>query len=99
MSLTDTAVRQIKSKAKDFKLSDANGLFLLVKTTGAKYWRLKYRYFGAEKLLALGVYPEVRLAEARRGAEDARRLLRDGIDPNEFRKLINPASIYICYAA
>ncbi len=87
MPLTDTAARQAKPKAKDYKLSDAGGLFLLVKTNGSKYWRLKYRYLGAEKLLALGVYPEVKLAGARRGADEARQQLRDGVDPGELRKI------------
>lgn len=86
MPLTDTAVKQAKPREKDYKLSDAAGLFLLVKANGAKYWRLKYRYLGAEKLLALGVYPDVKLAEARRGADDARRQLREGSDPGEQRK-------------
>ncbi|HEY3698963.1 MAG TPA: integrase arm-type DNA-binding domain-containing protein [Spongiibacteraceae bacterium] len=87
MSLTDLTVRLVKPKDKDFKLADANGLFLLVKKTGAKYWRFKYRYLGAEKLLALGVYPEVKLSEARRKVDDARKQLREGIDPSELRKV------------
>ncbi|MCW5580828.1 MAG: integrase arm-type DNA-binding domain-containing protein [Luteimonas sp.] len=60
---------------------DGSGLFLHVMPTGAKYWRLKYRHAGKEKLLALGVYPKVSLAEARVRAEKARTGLRDGIDP------------------
>ncbi len=87
MPLTDTAARQAKPKEKDYKLSDANGLFLLVKASGSKYWRLKYRYLGAEKLLAFGVYPDVKLAEARSKADEARKQLRDGIDPGELRKI------------
>lgn len=87
MPLTDPAARQAKPKEKDYKLSDANGLFLLIKTNGSKYWRLKYRYLGAEKLLALGVYPDVKLAEARGKADEARKHLRDGIDPGELRKV------------
>jgi hypothetical protein len=53
-------------------------LFLLVHPNSAKYWRLKYRKAGKEKLLALGVYPEVSIDEARKRARD---LLRDGADP------------------
>jgi len=87
MPLTDTAARQAKPKEKDYKLADANGLFLLIKTNGSKYWRLKFRYLGVEKLLALGVYPDVKLAEARDKAAEARKHLRDGIDPGELRKL------------
>ena len=54
-----------RPKEKDYKLSDERGLYLLVKTTGARYWRLKYRIAGKEKKLALGVYPDVSLAEVR----------------------------------
>jgi integrase len=87
MPLTDTAVRQAKPKEKDYKLSDEKGLFLLVKTNGSKYWRLKYRYLGSEKLLALGVYPDVKLAVARLKANEARQHLLDGVDPGELRKI------------
>ena len=61
---------------------DGDGLFLHVTPTGARYWRLKYRFAGKEKLLALGVFPEVSLAEARKRKADARAQLRDGTDPN-----------------
>ena len=66
MALTDTKIRQAKPKEKDYKLSDARGMFLLVTKNGAKYWRMKYRIGGKEKLLALGVYPEVTLKHARK---------------------------------
>ena len=65
---------------------DSGGLFLHVTAQGGKYWRLKYRFAGKEKLLALGVFPEVSLAEARQRREAARTLLRDGMDPNAERK-------------
>jgi hypothetical protein len=87
MPLTDPAVRRAKPKEKDYKLSDANGLFLLVKANGSKYWQLKYHYLSVEKLLALGVYPDVKLAEARRKADEARKHLRDSTDPGEQRKI------------
>lgn len=63
--LTDTKVRQAKPAPKAYKLFDGSGLFLHVQPNGARYWRLKYRIDGKEKLLALGVYPEIGLAEAR----------------------------------
>lgn len=77
--------------AKPGKLFDGGGLFLDVRPNGSRYWRLKYRFGGREKLLALGVYPEVSLAEARglRGA--ARSLIRIGVDPNEHRKAARDA--------
>lgn len=62
MSLIDPKVRTAKSKEKAYKFSDEKGLFLYVATNGSKYWRFKYRYQGKEKLLALGVYPDVSLA-------------------------------------
>ena len=57
MSLSDTAIRKAKPKAKPFKLADGGGLYLLVQPSGSKWWRYKYRFAGKEKLLALGSYP------------------------------------------
>ena len=62
MPLTAIAAKEAKPKDKPYKLSDEKGLYLLINPKGAKYWRLKYRYGGKEKTLALGVYPEVSLA-------------------------------------
>lgn len=81
MPLTDTAVRQVKPRPKPYKLADGHGLYLEVTPNGSRYWRLKYRFAGKEKRLALGVYPTVTLAKARDYALEARRLLQDGIDP------------------
>lgn len=64
MSLTDIKIRAAKPKNKPYKLADSGGLFLLIAPVGSKYWRLKYRFHGKEKLLAIGVYPDVSLAEA-----------------------------------
>lgn len=86
MTLTDTAIRQTKPRDKAFKLTDGQGLFLLVQPTGARLWRLKYRFDGKEKLLALGAYPAVSLAVARRRCNAARELLADGQDPGAERK-------------
>lgn len=88
MSLTDTAVKNAKPEAKPYKKADEKGLYLLVNPNGAKYWRLKYRWNGKEKVLALGVYPEVSLKDARFGRDDARKLLTDGIDPGADRKAV-----------
>jgi len=79
--LTDTKVRQAKPGPKPYKLTDGAGLFLLVHPNGSKYWRLKYRLAGKEKLFAIGVYPEVSLAQAREKALQARHLVREGGDP------------------
>lgn len=84
--LTDPDIRNAKPREKPYKLADGGGLFLLVTVIGSKYWRMKYRYAGKEKLLALGVYPDVTLKQVRQKREDARRQLADGIDPGEQRK-------------
>jgi integrase len=86
MALTDVKVRNAKAEAKQVKLSDAGGMYLLVTPQGGKCWRLKYRFGGKEKVLALGTYPEVSLLEAREKREAARKQLAKGIDPGEARK-------------
>jgi len=86
MALTDTAVRKAKPRTKAYKLTDGHGLYLLVQPNGGKYWRLRYRISGKEKVLALGVYDEVELAEAREKQADARKLIRDGIDPMQAKR-------------
>jgi integrase len=87
MALTDTFLRQVKhsgAPAGD-KYTDGQGMFLLVKAAG-KYWRMNYRYAEKQKTLALGVYPEVSLAKARKRRETARELLADGIDPSQAKQ-------------
>lgn len=92
MPLTDMKVRSAKPVEKQTKIFDGDGLFLLImppgkKTpNGSKCWRLKYRFGGKEKLLALGTYPEVSLSDARDKRSEARRQIAAGIDPGELRK-------------
>jgi integrase len=86
MAMTDVVVRNAKSSGKTFKLFDERGLYLEVSPNGGKWWRLKYRFGGKEKRLALGVYPDVKLKDARDRRDAARKLLGDGIDPSENRK-------------
>lgn len=87
MPLTDSEIKNAKPlKAKSYKLADGGGLFALVNPNGAKYWRLKYRVAGREKLLALGVYPAVSLKAARERRDDARASIREGKDPSAERK-------------
>ena len=86
MPLTDTAVRNAKPLDKPQRLFDGNGMYLEVKPSGSKYWRLKYRFGGKEKLLALGVYPDVSLRRARELRDAARSKLADGIDPSLARR-------------
>ena len=84
--LTDAIIRNTKPKDKPFKLTDGGGLYLLVNSTGSRLWRLKYRVGGLEKKLALGAYPEVSLREAREKAVEARKMIREGIDPSQAKK-------------
>ncbi|ESQ80736.1 integrase arm-type DNA-binding domain-containing protein [Asticcacaulis sp. YBE204] len=86
MALSDASIRAAKAQAKPYKLTDGGGLFLLVTPAGGKLWRFKYRYNGAEKLLALGVYPEVGLKQARQRHDEAKKLLANGVDPNADKK-------------
>lgn len=86
MPLTDKAVKNAKAGDKPVKLFDGGGMFLLVTPAGQRYWRLKYRVNGKEKLLALGVYPDVSLAVARKKRDQAREKLAAGIDPNEAKR-------------
>ena len=87
VALTDTEIRKAKAKEKNYKLYDGGGLFLLVTPTGGKLWRLKYSFGGTEKLLALGIYPEISLSDARQRRDDAKKLLANGTDPGEVKKL------------
>jgi len=84
--LTAIEVRNAKPAAKPRKLFDGGGLFLLVTPEGGKRWRLKYRFDGKEKLLAIGTYPEIELARAREARDAARKLLAQGTDPADYRK-------------
>ncbi|KCZ92197.1 tyrosine-type recombinase/integrase [Hyphomonas johnsonii] len=86
MPLTDTRLRQLKSDAKPYKVSDGGGLYVLVNANGSKLWRLKYRFNGKEKVLSFGSYPETTLARARERRSDAKTLLADGIDPAAHAK-------------
>lgn len=86
MPLTDTAIRKEKVADKPKRLFDGGGMYLEVSPAGGKLWRLKYRYGGKEKRLALGVYPDTSLANAREKRDAARKLLAQGIDPGVQRK-------------
>ncbi|HEX4331905.1 MAG TPA: integrase arm-type DNA-binding domain-containing protein [Usitatibacter sp.] len=84
--LTDRAVKNARTKTKPYKLSDGRGMYLLIKSDEGKYWRLKYRHAGKEKLLALGVYPDVSLQRARSLRDAAREQVAAGIDPSAARQ-------------
>ncbi|MFO1352480.1 MAG: tyrosine-type recombinase/integrase [Gammaproteobacteria bacterium] len=90
--LTDTALRKAKARAGAYKLADEKGLYLLVTPNGGRYWRLDYRHAGKRKTLALGVYPDVSLKDARERRDAARKSLANGIDPGIKRKATRTAT-------
>ncbi len=99
MPLTDTAIKKAKSEAKDYKMADGGGMYLLVKATGSKCWRLKYRIGGREKLMAFGMYPDVSLADARGRREQARKLLANGVDPSAIKQKAKQEKVKILQIA
>jgi integrase len=86
MALTDTAIKNAKPRETPYKIADGAGLTLIVNPNGSKWWRLRYRIHGREKMLSLGVYPDVSLKQARERRDDARRLVTDQVDPSTERK-------------
>lgn len=86
MAMTCAQAKKVAPKDKDYRLSDGNNLYLLVKKTGPKYWRMKCRLARKEKMLAIGRFPEVSIKEARERRDEARGLLRQGVDPVQHYK-------------
>ncbi len=86
MPLSDATIRSLKPRDKAYKVADFDGLFLLVKPTGSRLWHFKYRIDGKEKLLAVGPYPEVSLAQARAARDAARALVVAGKDPSQAKQ-------------
>src|SRR5690554_133979 len=85
--LTATAVKSAKPTDKPVKMADGGGLYLEVRASGGKYWRMKYRFAGTEKLLAIGTYAEISLADARKAREKAKERLTEGVDPSMAKQL------------
>ena len=86
MPLTEIAIKGLKSRDKSYITADSKGLCLQVTTTGSKLWRYRYRYLGKARVLALGEYPAVSLADARDKRDEARLQLRNDIDPGALRQ-------------
>lgn len=86
MALTDTRIRNLKSRDRSFKEADGGGLYVFVTPSGSKLWRLRYRFDGKEKVLAFGSYPEISLARARELRLEAKSLLAEGVDPSAHKK-------------
>lgn len=85
MPLSDTTIRGLKPRERPYKVSDFGGLFVSVKPTGSRLWHFKYRIAGKEKLLSLGIYPDVTLSQARAGRDAARAQLANGVDPGQAK--------------
>jgi hypothetical protein len=92
MALADAAAKNANPRDKAYKISDEQGVFLLVTPAGSKWWRLKYCFAGKEKLLSLGVYPAIGVQDARDRRDAARKLLLNGIDPSIDRQMQKAAS-------
>ena len=87
LPLSELQIKNAKPQEKGYKLFDGGGLNLLVSPAGGKLWRLKYSFEGKVKQLSLGAYPQVTLADARKRRDDAKKLLSNGVDPGEFKKV------------
>lgn len=86
MPLTDSKLRSLGPREAAYKVADFQGLFVHVKPSGARLWKLKYRFDGKEKLLSFGAYPTVSLAQARHLRDEARKILAAGGDPGEVKQ-------------
>lgn len=85
MATTDTAIRNAKYTDKTYKITDEKGMYILVNASG-KYFRLDYRYAGKRQTLAIGVYPDISLKEAREKRDEARKMIKNGINPSDYKK-------------
>lgn len=94
MLLSDKTIRHATPKLKPYKLSDGEGLYVLVQPTGSKLWRLKYHFGGRENVLSIGKYPLVSLAEARDRRYEAKKLLRNHTDPNDCKRAAKRQTLF-----
>lgn len=85
-ALTDTEIRNAKPKDKTQRLSDSQGLYMLINPNGSKWWRFDYSFNGKRKTLSFGVYPQVSLASVRIKANQARIDIANGLNPSDLRK-------------
>jgi len=85
--LTLLAIGRAKKRDKPYKLADGGGLHLLVEPSGSKLWRFRYQFDRKEKMISFGSFPEISIAAARAKRESARKLLAEGTDPSQQKKL------------
>ena len=93
MPLSNTAILNAKPSKKTYALTDERGLSIQIQPSGGKWWRFRYRFLGKAKMISLGIYPDVGLKDARERRDAARKLLADGIDPGENRKVQKAAKV------
>ena len=93
LPLSDIQVKNAKPGSKNYKLSDGKGLYVLVTSTGSKLWRFNYRFINKNRTLALGSYPEMTLAKARKRRDEARQLVANDIDPGEVKKQLRAKNL------
>lgn len=86
MVLSDELLKNACPKERDYKIFDGKGLYILIKSTGSKLWRFKYRFNNVEKSLSLGAYPEISITQARALINNTRLLIRNGHDPSVIKK-------------
>ena len=91
MPITEALCKSLKPKDKDYKIADQNGLSLLVKTNGSKWWRFSYSFDGKRNTLSMGTYPQTSLKEAREKRDAARKMIASGIDLSANRKAVKTA--------
>ena len=84
--LTELSIKQAKPKEKQYKLTDGEGMYLRVYPNGSKYWQLQYWFDGKQKILSLGVWPNISLKEARDKRFVAKKIIKEGIDPKDEKK-------------
>ena len=93
MALTDKKLKSLKYQEKPYKVSDSGSLFALVHPNGSIYWRMNYRIGGKGKTLSIGVYPDIGLKDARDARDDAKKMLRNGLDQSaecKSSKIVGP---------
>ena len=93
MALTALEVSKSKAADKPQRLADGGNMYLLIQPNGAKYWRMDYRLAGKRKTLAIGVYPDISLSDAREQREQARKLIANGVDPVAVKQAQKVASV------
>ena len=84
--LTENSIRKAQVLKKQYKIYDGGGMYLLIHPNGSKYWRMKYSFDGKSKLASFGVWPSVSLKEARESRNEAKQLIKIGINPVEEKR-------------